>query len=79
MNWLERDQIVLRLAILTEDRTNQEQKALLSFAERLDKDLNRNTVTNKAMWGPNAGSKDAERQRPLSNLIAEVEATRGPH
>lgn len=55
--------VVVRLAMLTEDRSNQEQDALLRVAARLDAAANRVTTTN-------------HRTGPASRLYAEAEATR---
>lgn len=38
---------VVRLACLTEDRANAEQRSLLAVAERCDTELNKHTTTNK--------------------------------
>lgn len=63
---------VIELACLTEDRSNQEQLAMLRIARWVDNEANKNTVDNKWMWGDKAGSPDAVRQRPplcLENMV----------
>lgn len=67
---------VIGLACLTEDRTNQEQLALLRVARKADNDANKNTVCNARMWGIHAGSKIAERQLPESRLEELVDKSR---
>lgn len=47
MTDLERRRLVLEVALLTEDRSREEQRALLDFALRLDNEANRLTVTNR--------------------------------
>jgi hypothetical protein len=59
---------VLRLAMLTEDRTDREQKAMLRVADRLDFEHNRATVMNER-------AQEAEGWQP-SFLYDEVQATR---
>lgn len=54
---------VVRLACLTADRSDVEQRALLRVAERLDRAANRDTTTN-------------QRSGPASRLYREAEATR---
>lgn len=68
--------VAIRLACLTEDRTDAEQRALLRIARQLDNELNANVVGNSNMWGPHAGSSYAERQRPASALELHVDSTR---
>lgn len=68
--------LVVQLACLTEDRTNQEQLALLRIARKADNDANKNTVGNHRMWGIGAGSKRAERQIPESRLEELVDKSR---
>lgn len=46
MSALDQLALVVRLACLTEDRDNTEQKALLAVAERVDKEWNAQTITN---------------------------------
>lgn len=67
---------VVRLACLIEDRTDQEQRSLLRTARKVDDQSNRNVVGNRRMWGENAGTVDAEQQRPLSDLEQLAEETR---
>jgi len=40
-------EVVLGLACLTESRTDAEQKALLRVAKKLDRDLTKQTITNR--------------------------------
>lgn len=54
---------VVRLAFLTEDRSDREQDALLRVCARLDTAANRVTVTNR-------------REGPASRLYVEAETTR---
>jgi len=41
---------VIRLACMTEDRSDTEQKALLRLARKADKEWNAMTVTNRKTW-----------------------------
>ena len=66
---------VVRLACLTEDRSNSEHRSLLRIAKKVDRERNANVITNKAMWGRHAGSTRSVRQRPESNLAGLVEET----
>lgn len=68
--------VAIRLACLTEDRSDLEQRALLRIARSVDNELNANVVTNRRMWGDRAGSVDAVRQLPSSDLEGEVAGTR---
>lgn len=61
------EELVLRLAILTEHRTGAEQRAMLRVARRLDDELNR------ARW---RAWVDRAEVRPVSFLELEVAATR---
>lgn len=64
--------LVIRLACLTEDRTDAEQRALISYAWRCDIDHNADTVENRGR-GP--------RSKPgfeLQDLVTEVVETREP-
>lgn len=61
--------LVIRLACLTEDRTDAEQRALLDFAWKCDVEHNQNTTGNR------------EREKPdfvLQDLVNEVVETRDP-
>lgn len=68
---------VVQLACVTEDRDNDEHRALLVVAAKLDRALNACTGLNTAMWGLHAGTQRALRQRPLSRLLEEARSTRG--
>lgn len=68
--------MVVQLACLTEDRTNQEQLALLRVARKADNEANKNVVGNHRMWGQRAGSTRAERQIPESRLEELVDKSR---
>lgn len=68
--------MVIQLACLTEDRTNQEQLALLRVARKADNDANKNVTGNDRMWGMHAGSTRAERQLPESRLEELVDKSR---
>lgn len=67
---------VIRLACLTEDRTDAEQRAMLRVARKLDAERNANVTGNHRMWGVYAGSTSAQLQRPMSRLEQLVEETR---
>lgn len=67
---------VVNLACLIEDRTDNEQRALLRVARRVDKESNANVIRNRRMWGAQAGFDGAERQMPLSDLEGLAEETR---
>lgn len=69
MSRLDDRETVLRLALLIEDRTNQEQLAMLREAVSIDDEKNSQVVTNKRWRG-------SERLEPLSRLADEVRATR---
>lgn len=43
---------VIRLACLSEDRSDQEQRALIALAWESDRAHNRNTVSNRGRWLP---------------------------
>lgn len=60
-------EMVVRLACLTEHRTDQEQRALLAIAWRCDMENNRQTVTNRARRRPGWEPQD---------LVSVVDATR---
>lgn len=68
--------MVVALACLTEDRTNQEQLALLRVARKADNEANKNVVGNHRMWGIYAGSTRATRQLPESRLEELVDKSR---
>lgn len=61
---------MVRLACLTEDRTDAEQSALLAVASRVDREHNRMTVGTRT-WGPGWSL-----QRPLSDLVSLAMDTR---
>jgi hypothetical protein len=66
---------VIRLACLTEDRSDAEQRALLRVARKVDQEVNANVTGNDRMWD-HAGSTRAVRLLPESILELEVEQTR---
>lgn len=68
--------VAIRLACLIEDRGDAEQRALLRTARRIDNELNKNVDGNKRMWGDRAGSTEAVRQLPASDLEGEVHRSR---
>lgn len=69
-------ELVVRLACLTEDRTDGEQRALLNRAFELDCEHNKNVGGNHAVWGDHAGSVKAVPVRPPLDLVALVDGTR---
>lgn len=66
---------VIHLACLIEDRTDNEQRALLRVARKVDQEINANVIGNHRMWSV-GGDTGAVRLLPESNLVAEVEQTR---
>lgn len=65
MTSIEDEMVVLRLALLTEDRSKPEQRALRRAAKRLQKRWNLNTITNQRHLAKNA----------TVDITAEVEDT----
>lgn len=75
------DQVtVMRLACLTEARTDSEQKAMLRVARKLDREWNEITTLNKATWEYVANAGDGMPayvlRRDLLGLEAEVDRSR---
>lgn len=66
---------VIRLACLTKDRADNEQRALLRVARKVDQEVNANVTGNHRMWHL-AGSTYATRILPESVLEQEVDQTR---
>lgn len=73
---LEGFDIVLRLACLTECRTDAEQRALLATAYRVDTDINRCMTNNRTMWASLNRAPWMYRLKPLSRMVELVEQTR---
>ena len=63
-------EMVVRLACMTEDRTDAEQRALVRVAAKLDREVNRVTPGNPTWNG------DWWQARPLSVLAQEADETR---
>lgn len=66
---------VVRLACLTESRTNAEQRALLTVARQVDDRRNTRVSGNHYMWAPN-GRGGYRQLRPFSDLEGLADSTR---
>lgn len=66
--------LVIRLACETEDRTDEEQRALLDLAWKCDQEHNQNTTVNFYRRDRRTGEDRAD--FVLQDLVTRVEATR---